>query len=198
MAKGEKIDIYDEDGRPTGRTMARKGAFLREGEYMLYVLAIIEDASGRYLITQRARDKRWAAGWWEVTGGGVMAGEASAAAVVREVREETGLDVSAGPLAPVWRYRNVDLARGDNYIVDIYHFHLDFDEGDVRLQQREAIGCRLATRAEVDELARQGVFLHYERLRQALSAEAHGAPAPAPLDVPPAAPAAPSAPEDRS
>jgi len=98
----------------------------------------------------------------------------------------------------VWRYRNVDLTRGDNYIVDIYHFHLDFDEGDVRLQQREAIGCRLATRAEVDELARQGVFLHYERLRQALSAEAHGAPAPAPLDVPPAAPAAPSAPEDRS
>jgi hypothetical protein len=44
----ERIDIYDEDGRPTGRTMARKGSFLHEGEYMLYVLAIIEDASGRY------------------------------------------------------------------------------------------------------------------------------------------------------
>ncbi|MDD6358954.1 MAG: NUDIX hydrolase [Parafannyhessea umbonata] len=182
----ERIDIYDEDERPTGRTMARKGSFLHEGEYMLYVLAIIEDASGRYLITQRARDKRWAAGWWEVTGGGVMAGETSAAAVVREVREETGLDVSAGPLAPVWRYRNVDLARGDNYIVDIYHFRLDFDVADVRLQQREAIGCRLATRAQVDELARQGVFLHYDRLRQALAAEAEGAPAPAPLDAPPA------------
>ena len=164
--------------------MARKGSFLHEGEYMLYVLAIIEDASGRILITRRALDKRWAAGWWEVTGGGVMAGETSAAAVVREVREETGLDVSAEPLAPVWRYRNVDLARGDNYIVDNYHFHLAFDVADVRLQQREAIGCRLATRAQVDELARQGVFLHYERLRQALTAE--GAPAPAPLDAPPA------------
>ena len=183
----ERIDIYDEDGRPTGRTMARKGSFLHEGEYMLYVLAIIEDASGRILITRRALDKRWAAGWWEVTGGGVMAGETSAAAVVREVREETGLDVSAEPLAPVWRYRNVDLARGDNYIVDIYHFHLDFDVADVRLQQREAIGCRLATREQIDALAADGVFLHYERLHQALAAEAEGAPAPAPLAAPPAA-----------
>ena len=194
----ELIDIYDRDGNRTGLTIPRVGAFLSEGQYMLYVLAITEDAEGRFLITRRAMDKHWAAGWWEVSGGGVRAGETSAEAVVREVGEETGLDVSGQRLSPIWRYENVDLKRGDNYIVDIYHFHLDFDEGDVRLQQREAIGCRLATRAEVDELARQGVFLHYERLRQALSAEAHGAPAPAPLDVPPAAPAAPSAPEDRS
>ena len=69
---GERIDIYDEDGRPTGRTMARKGSFLHEGEYMLYVLAIIEDASGRYLITQRARTKKWAAGAWEISGGGAL------------------------------------------------------------------------------------------------------------------------------
>ena len=136
--------------------MARKGSFLHEGEYMLYVLAIIEDASGRILITRRALDKRWAAGWWEVTGGGVMAGETSAAAVVREVRED-------------------------------YHFHLHFSPDDVRLQRREAIGCQLATREQIDALAADGVFLHYERLHQALAAEAEGAPAPAPLAAPPAA-----------
>ena len=58
------------------------------------VLALIQDRAGRTLITQRSADKRWAAGWWEVPGGGVLAGETSLQAVVREVREEVGLDLS--------------------------------------------------------------------------------------------------------
>ena len=43
---------------------------------MLYVLALVENARGEFLITQRALDKSWGAGWWEVSGGGV-AGAAS-------------------------------------------------------------------------------------------------------------------------
>ena len=39
-------------------------------------------------------DKEWAAGWWEVPGGGVRAGEESKEAAMREVKEETGIDVS--------------------------------------------------------------------------------------------------------
>lgn len=167
----ELIDIYDEDRNRTGATIPREGAFLKEGEYMLYVLAIVQNAEGKYLITQRSMDKHWAAGWWEVTGGGVLAGETSADAVLREVREEVGLDVSDQPLVPVHAYRNVDLERGDNYIVDIYHFHLDVDEGDVTLQDSEAVACQFATWEEIEAYADQGVFLHFSRLRQALEAE---------------------------
>lgn len=170
MAKDELIDIYDADGRPTGERVRRDGAFLRPGRYMLYVLAILQ-SDGRYLITQRSRDKRWAAGWWEVTGGGVSAGETSAEAVVREVREEVGLDVSGEELEPVWRYRNDDPVRGDNYLVDIYHFNLEFSLGDLRLQPSETIDARFATADEIAALAERGIFLHYERLRQALAAE---------------------------
>ena len=166
----EMIDIYDGERRFTGRTIAREGAFLHEGEYMLYVLTIIEDAQGRFLITQRSQDKHWAAGWWEVTGGGVRAGESSAQAVVREVPEEVGLAVTGEVPAPVYSYENVDLKRGDNYFVDIYHLHLDFSAADVRLVDGEAVDFRLATWDEIGALAEQGVFLHYERLRQALAA----------------------------
>lgn len=38
--------------------------------------------------------KAWAPGWWEVSGGAAQAGEASRDAVLREVKEETGLDAS--------------------------------------------------------------------------------------------------------
>ncbi len=167
----ELIDIYDADRRKTGATIPREGAFLKEGEFMLYVLAIVQNADGKYLITRRSLDKHWAAGWWEVTGGGVLAGETSEQAVRREMREEVGLDVGDQPLQPVYAYTNVDLERGDNYIVDIYHFHLNVGIEDITLQDSEAIDCAFATWDEIQQLADQGVFLHFSRLHQALEAE---------------------------
>ena len=164
----ELIDIYDADRNRTGKTIPREGAFLKEGEYMLYVLAIVQDLQDRFLITQRSLDKHWAAGWWEVTGGGVLSGETSEQSVVREVREEVGLDVSTQPLEPVYAYKNVDLERGDNYIVDIYRFRLDVTEDDVTLQDSEAIACKFATWDEICTLADEGKFLHFSRLQQAL------------------------------
>jgi len=168
---GERVDIYTQDRVNTGETREREGLRLGEGEYMLYVLAVVEDAKGRVLITRRALDKHWAPGAWEVPGGGAGAGETSAQAVVREVREEVGLDVSGLDLTPAHSYRNDDLERGDNYIVDIYRFSLCFDASDVRLQHSEAIDARLATWDEVAALAVEGEFLHYERLQQARASE---------------------------
>ena len=167
----ERIDIYDSNRAFTGLTVPREGARMKEGQFMLYALAIIQDAQGRILITQRSMDKHWAAGWWEITGGGVRAGETSAQAVRREVPEEVGLPVTGEVPAPIYSYENVDLKRGDNYFVDIYHLHLDFDESGVRLLDGEAVDFRLASWEEITELANQGIFLHYERLCQALEAE---------------------------
>lgn len=166
----ELIDVYDRDRNFTGLTVPREGARMGEGQYMLYVLAIIQDRQGRILITQRSQEKHWAAGWWEVTGGGVSAGETSEQAIVRELAEEVGLDVSDYPLEIIYCYENVDLDSGDNYIVDIYRFQLDFTVDDVTLQASEAVDCKLATFDEITQLADQGIFLHYSRIKQALSA----------------------------
>jgi mutator protein MutT len=61
--------------------------------------AIVFDDAGRVLVVQRGRAP--AAGRWSVPGGKLEPGETIAAAVAREVREETGLDVEVGPLAEV-------------------------------------------------------------------------------------------------
>lgn len=167
----ELIDIYDANKQPTGEVVERSKAFMKEGQFMLYVLAILENQDGKFLITRRSLDKKWAAGWWEVTGGGASAGDSSARALVREVREEVGLEVPEEGLEPVYSYQNIDLERGDNYFVDIYHCHLNFTLDDVTLQDSEAIDCQLATREEIAELNEQGIFLHYKRLQQALEAE---------------------------
>ena len=58
--------------------------------------AIVTDAGGRLLLIQRGHEPE--AGRWSLPGGRVRPGESDADAVVREVREETGLVVAPGAL----------------------------------------------------------------------------------------------------
>ena len=56
--------------------------------------AIVRDDGGRLLLVRRGRPP--AEGLWSVPGGRIEPGETAAAAAMREVREETGLDVEVG------------------------------------------------------------------------------------------------------
>lgn len=162
----ELWDIYDRNKQRTGRTMKRNDWCLKDGEYHLTVLGVVVRPDGKFLITQRVMTKSWAPGWWEVSGGGVMAGEESADAVRREVLEETGLDVTGVKGGYLFSYHRENPGEGDNYFVDIYRFVMDFDESDVKIQKEEAAGFKLATAEEIKELAKQGIFLHYDSIKQ--------------------------------
>ena len=60
------------------------------------VVAILEDALGRYLFIRRGLTIKRAPGFWCFVGGEVEPGESETAAVEREVMEEVGLHVQAG------------------------------------------------------------------------------------------------------
>jgi len=55
------------------------------------VAAALFDSAGRVLIAQRPEGKHMA-GWWEFPGGKVAAGESDREALVRELREELGVE----------------------------------------------------------------------------------------------------------
>jgi 8-oxo-dGTP diphosphatase len=58
--------------------------------------AVIKDDQGRLLLIKRGHEP--GAGLWSLPGGRIEPGETDAQALVREMREETGLAVEAGPL----------------------------------------------------------------------------------------------------
>ncbi len=163
----ERWDIYDKNKQRTGRTMERNNWILKDDEYHLTVLGVVCRNDGKFLITKRAEDKAWAPGCWEVSGGAAMAGEDSIDAVRREVWEETGLDVTKGKEEYLFTYHRENPGEGDNYFVDVYRFTLEFSEEDVHNQERETTGFMLATKQQIEEFAKEGIFLHYDSIKKA-------------------------------
>jgi 8-oxo-dGTP diphosphatase len=66
---------------------------------VLVAAAALVDSDGRVLIAQRPEGKQLA-GLWEFPGGKVEPGETPETALIRELREELGIEVTQACLAP--------------------------------------------------------------------------------------------------
>jgi 8-oxo-dGTP diphosphatase len=67
---------------------------------LLVVACALVDADGRVLMAQRPQGKSMA-GLWEFPGGKVEPGETPEASLIRELREELGIETKAACLAPL-------------------------------------------------------------------------------------------------
>jgi 8-oxo-dGTP diphosphatase len=67
---------------------------------LLVVAVALIDADGRLLISKRPEGKSLG-GLWEFPGGKLEAGERPETALIRELKEELGIDVSESCLAPL-------------------------------------------------------------------------------------------------
>ena len=163
----EFVDLYDRNRKLLNRVVDRNTYLFQPGEFMMYVLAILENEEGKFLVTQRALDKKWAAGGWEMPGGGAKSKESSLDAIKREVKEETGLDVRNAEGGYLFTYKRENPGEGDNYFVDVYRFVMDIDESDLHLQTEETDGYMFATVDEIKAFAAEGKFLHYDSIKKA-------------------------------
>jgi 8-oxo-dGTP diphosphatase len=64
------------------------------------VACALVDSDGRVLVAQRPEGKQFA-GLWEFPGGKIEAGETPEASLIRELKEELGIDTQSACLAPL-------------------------------------------------------------------------------------------------
>ena len=146
------------------------------------VTGIVYDPDGRILLVRQRDDEIWS-----TPGGVIEPDETPAAAVVREVREETGLlvrparilGVFGGP-AFVVRYPNGDESQ---YVMTV--FDCSVVGGNLRPDTDETIEARFIARDEFEHLqaspwTREVLPLIYARPTRALFAPARAAAAPPP------------------
>lgn len=116
------------------------------------VRAIVLDEDQRMLLVRQRHEDR---DIWMVPGGGIEDGENAAEAAIREVKEETGLDIGVDGL--LWHVEEVS-GRGQRFV----NFFLCHVTGDI---QRLELGCdpELSSDAQV---LREVAFLDRSRVAQ--------------------------------
>jgi len=162
-------DVYDKDRNLTGRTH-RRGTPWRKGEYGLVVCVWVYDGNGNLLLTRRAPEKSFH-GTWENSGGAAQAGETSLQAIVRELREETGITADPGE----FELLGTDRDRSCHY--DFYCLKRQIPIEQVILQPGETNGAQWASFDQVHEMIREGKIckvIANQFLRQEQMLRSHG------------------------
>lgn len=162
--ESERWAMYDADRIPTGATMARGDEF-RPGELHMVVTICIFGADGRMLIQRRSDDKAGWPGLWDfTTGGSVTAGETSRTGAEREVFEELGIRLDLADVRPCFTFNfrhgfdDVYLLRaGEGPDADLPPVDLDA----LAIPNAEVSEAKWATRGEIHELNRRGLFIPY-------------------------------------
>jgi mutator protein MutT len=106
--------------------------------------AVVTDEQGRLLVIQRGHDP--GAGLWSIPGGRIEPGETDEQALVRELLEETNMQVKVGKL--IGRVQRPGLGGA---VIDIRDYTATVTGGTLRAGD-DAADARWVTAAELDRL----------------------------------------------
>ncbi|KAF1299320.1 NUDIX hydrolase [Enterococcus sp. JM4C] len=151
----EQWDIYTENREKTGRLHTR-GEKMAVGDYHLVVTALIFNSKGELLIQKRREDKIGWPGFWDFSAAGsALAGESSRQAMIREIKEELGIDVTTAEsqLRFTWYFPD-----GFDDFWIIYH---DVALEELTLQKEEVQEARWVNEEEFQSLVKAGEMIPY-------------------------------------
>ena len=126
----EWLDVYDNEGKPTGRRIVRgdKSAILNENEHIAVGVIFIENDDGEFLIQKTSKEK---GGEFSSTGGHIDSGETPIQSIRREVEEELGINVDNENIES-YGFLNYDMP-----LRFIFYLKKNINLKDVKVQKEE-------------------------------------------------------------
>lgn len=146
----ELVDKFDKRRNSLGKTSERYEKF--DGEYKQSMHVWIRNDKGEFLIQKRSETKKVFPGMWSITGGGVEAGEKTSDTVVRECKEELGIDVDLDNLELVMTIKR------ESDFVDIYLLNQSFELEDVTMQVEEVSDVKWVSLEQWKDMIERGMF----------------------------------------
>ena len=147
----EYLDLYDENKKLTGKKILRNknGYNLKKGNYINIVIIFIKNDENKFLIQKTSKQK---GSIWATTGGHVKSGQTCDDAIIEEVREELGIDIS---LEKVELFKTI---KYNMYYQDIYYLEKNIDIKDLKIQEEEVEFVKWLSINEINELIKKGEF----------------------------------------
>ena len=149
----ELWDVLDENKQKTGKTVERGKDMLKRGEYHLAIEAMLINDEGKILISQRAGHRKRYPLMWECNGGSAVMGETSVQAIVREMREELGIEFREEEAIFLKEYK------GDVYFKDYWVFKTNVKPEELTFPDGESIAAKWVTIDEIIEMRENGEWI---------------------------------------
>ena len=152
-------DAYDKDCNKLGFDQFR-GEPISKGVYHIVVEIYTVTKDNEVLITQRHQNKALALKW-EITGGSILKGETPEQGAIRELKEETGIEVTDSDLNFVCSY----VYNNDSSIYKCFVVFINKEKTKIQLQEGETIDYRYIPYNEFKQFIKTDDYVNFIRER---------------------------------
>lgn len=141
----ELLNVYDNEGNLLDKVIPRgdKSVVLNDNEHIGVVVIFIENSKGEFLMQKTSVEK---GSEYSSTGGHIDRGETPLSSIVREIKEELGIDVDSNEL----EYLGYLLY--DRPIRFMYYLKKDIDIKDIVVQEEEVEFVKYMSVSEIKEI----------------------------------------------
>ena len=149
----EKIDVLNELGEFIGKVATRNECH-QKGLWHRAVYAFIIDKNGNVLLQKRSANKKMWPNMWDVTvGGHVDSNEFGRQALIREVKEELGIDIKDEDIKYLIGSTSINKKENiiDKHYNECYLITKEIDIKKIELQKEEVSEVKYFTKKEILE-----------------------------------------------
>ena len=146
----EYLQVFDEEKNVLNEKVSRGEKYnLPDGKYFKIVLIFIENNKGEFLLQKTSKSRHSCIA---TTGGHVTYGDNAVETVIKECKEELGIDISPN------EFSYVDTILFKNCFLETFYTKMEIDPNELTLQTEEVESVKWYTQDEISKFIENGDF----------------------------------------